>query len=252
MAKQANQEIDDIAARLSLPFDIGDIEFVGKGSGQNIIAVPYVTNRAIQARLDEVMGINNWRNEFKPAPDGGVLCGIYLRLNGEWIVKWDGADNTRIEATKGGLSGSMKRAAVQWGIGRFLYDTPVIWVQAEQYTANGKIKSKLGNAGKAAARNKLKQWLDAFLRPYEPGVLIGKLSKIERESRYSPVEPSKTEIVMQHFEQAEIEALFGKMTNGAIIALAAWLGGASHYVNVEIDLLKSEIKKIEAGTDGKK
>jgi hypothetical protein len=38
------------------------------------------------------------------------------------ITKWDGAEQTQIEAVKGGLSGSMKRAAVQWGIGRYLYD----------------------------------------------------------------------------------------------------------------------------------
>ena len=41
--------------------------------------------------------------------------------NDEWITKWDGADKTNFEATKGGLSDSMKRAAYQWGIGRYLY-----------------------------------------------------------------------------------------------------------------------------------
>jgi hypothetical protein len=38
------------------------------------------------------------------------------------VTKWDGAQESQIEATKGGLSGAMKRAAVQWGIGRYLYD----------------------------------------------------------------------------------------------------------------------------------
>ena len=38
-----------------------------------------------------------------------------------WITKWDGAENTDVEGVKGGLSGAMKRAAVQWGIGRYLY-----------------------------------------------------------------------------------------------------------------------------------
>ena len=81
----------------------------------------YVTNRAIQNRLDEVVGAENWKNEFLKAPDGGVLCGISIRYNGEWITKYDGAENTNIEAVKGGLSDSMKRSAVQWGIGRYLY-----------------------------------------------------------------------------------------------------------------------------------
>jgi hypothetical protein len=85
------------------------------------ITVPYVTNRAIQMRLDEVVGPENWRNEFRPGPDGGVMCGLSIRVGDEWVTKWDGAENTDVEGVKGGLSGAMKRAAVQWGIGRYLY-----------------------------------------------------------------------------------------------------------------------------------
>jgi hypothetical protein len=72
-------------------------------------------------RLDKVVGPANWTNEFREGPGGGVICKLSLCLNGVWISKEDGADRTNIEATKGGLSGSMKRAAVQWGIGRYLY-----------------------------------------------------------------------------------------------------------------------------------
>ncbi len=98
------------------------IQHAGETNGRIwAICVPYVTNRAIQSRLDEVVGPANWKNYFKEGPDGGVLCGISLRVDGEWITKWDGAENTDIESVKGGLSASMKRAAVQWGIGRYLY-----------------------------------------------------------------------------------------------------------------------------------
>jgi len=38
------------------------------------------------------------------------------------------SDNTSIESTKGGLSAAQKRAAVQFGIGRILYDIPEQWV----------------------------------------------------------------------------------------------------------------------------
>jgi hypothetical protein len=98
------------------------IQLAGETNGRIwAIAVPYVTNRAIQSRLDEVVGPASWKNYFKQGPDGGVLCGISLRIDGEWVTKWDGAENTDIESVKGGLSSSMKRAAVQWGIGRYLY-----------------------------------------------------------------------------------------------------------------------------------
>lgn len=91
------------------------------------MAVAYISNRAIMDRLDEVCGPENWRNEFKVGPDGGVLCGISIRVDGDWITKWDGASNTDIEAVKGGLTSSMRRAAVQWGIGRYLYRMPARW-----------------------------------------------------------------------------------------------------------------------------
>jgi hypothetical protein len=74
-------------------------------------------------RLDEVCGKAGWRNEYRDIPNnGGVECGISIKVEGEWITKWDAAENTQVEAVKGGRSGAMKRAAVQWGIGRYLYN----------------------------------------------------------------------------------------------------------------------------------
>lgn len=75
-------------------------------------------------RLDEVAGPGNWKNEFKPWVGNSQLCGISIRNpdTGEWVTKWDGSESTDVEPVKGGLSASMKRAAVQWGIGRYLYN----------------------------------------------------------------------------------------------------------------------------------
>lgn len=113
--------------KLKEPFPEKDIEWRLSRSGKSqkgiwAMCLAYVTNRAIMDRLDEVVGVENWKNEFIPAPDGGVLCGLSIRINDEWVTKWDGAENTNIDAVKGGLSGAMKRAAVQFGIGRYLYN----------------------------------------------------------------------------------------------------------------------------------
>lgn len=124
--------------KLLEPFAPEDIEWrvqragVTRGKGWAMV-LAYVTNRAIQERLDEVVGPLNWKNEFSPAPGGGVLCGISIykgaaNLGDEWVTKYDGAENTQVEAVKGGLSSSMKRAAVQWGIGRYLYNLEVGFV----------------------------------------------------------------------------------------------------------------------------
>ena len=95
------------------------------------MVVAYISNRAIMDRLDQVCGPENWRNEYRQGPDGGVLCGISIRVDEEWITKWDGASNTDIQAVKGGLSASMRRAAVQWGIGRYLYRLPAQWISID-------------------------------------------------------------------------------------------------------------------------
>jgi len=103
------------------------------------IVLCYITNRAIMDRLDDVCGVTNWKNEFKQAPDGGVLCGLSIKINGEWLTKWDGASNTKDEAIKGGLSSAMKRAGVQWGIGRYLYKLEATFGNVSD---NGKFSAK--------------------------------------------------------------------------------------------------------------
>lgn len=126
--------------KLAEPFPADDIEWRIGRAGKNAngvwaTAFAYVTNRAIMARLDDVCGPQHWRNEFttppNAAPGSAALCTLYIKIDGEWVGKSDGADNTDMEATKGGLSDSMKRAAVQWGIGRYLYQLEEGWVTAE-------------------------------------------------------------------------------------------------------------------------
>lgn len=146
---------------LSKPFPAADIEWrIGQGGvKQNgdvwATALAYVTNRAIMDRLDEVCGPENWQNEYKASPSGGVLCGIsiYIEDRGigdRWVTKWDGAENTEIESVKGGLSGSMKRSGVQWGIGRYLYDLPMGWANIVQQGTKNALKGQVKDKSKKA------------------------------------------------------------------------------------------------------
>lgn len=133
--------------KLKAPFPARDIEWRVSRAGKNAKGVwakvlAYVTNRAIMERLDEVCGPQNWRNAYERAPEGGVLCGISIRIGDEWVTKWDGAGNTDIEAVKGGLSGAMKRAAVQWGIGRYLYSLEEGWANVHDSGSHYQAESK--------------------------------------------------------------------------------------------------------------
>jgi hypothetical protein len=135
-----------IMDELKAPFYWADLDWrVGSTNKEKTEgwALPYITNRAVQDRLDEVMGMGFWRNEkYEPFRTTGVLAGISLLIDGQWITKWDGADQTDVEATKGGFSSAMKRAAAQWGIGRYIYHLPQFWVALEQRGRSTVIKGE--------------------------------------------------------------------------------------------------------------
>ena len=120
---------------------------IGKYNGEyRILLCPYMNRVAVMNRLDAVIGPENWQDEYITGPGGGVLCRLSIRINGEWITKCDGADNTQIEAIKGGLSDAFKRAATKWDVGRYLSQFPkmygIINVKGKQ---NAKYKPKKGN-----------------------------------------------------------------------------------------------------------
>ena len=57
--------------QLLLPFPASDIEWrtaYNSGDKTKGFAVPFVNSRAIQERLDEIFGPENWQNEFTVAP----------------------------------------------------------------------------------------------------------------------------------------------------------------------------------------
>lgn len=128
--------IDTIGEKLRKPLAHDYVQWrigmCGK-SGEKIWArlLAYMDNRAVMDRLDEVVGPMNWSSEFKPGPSGGNLCCISIRIGSEWVTKCDGAENTDFEPIKGGLSDAMKRAGVQWGIGRYLYDVGESWAECQ-------------------------------------------------------------------------------------------------------------------------
>ena len=159
---------------LQAPFDPTEVEWRVQPGGYNqkTQVLAYIDARAIQNRLDQIAGPENWKIE-QPVPvlssvamvsydskywdqsEGkhvvtpkvgyglpparskaenvtsvavadkylsGFLCGLSIKLAGEWLTRWDGSDTTDFQPFKGGLSGAFKRAAAQWGIGRYLYD----------------------------------------------------------------------------------------------------------------------------------
>lgn len=218
---------DDIMIALNKPFNWSDIKWrlaSVDDDKKNGMAVAYVSNRAIQNRLDEAVGCGFWKNEFKEwheptqaLPSDLILklleigqlkdyqvkgmisdyaersqiCGISIYNSDlkEWITKWDGADETNIEGTKGGLSDSMKRAAGQWGIGRYLYDLPNFKVPVKQ----------IGRTSVIEKYPNLPEWA------YDGGILNKQMiASIESKATLKGAEIGK---ILSFYMKTEIEQL---------------------------------------------
>ena len=113
--------------KLKEPFPTSQVKWrVGRsgkgGKGVWIKCLAYIDSRAVMDRLDSVVGAKNWQRKHEIASNGTILCSIGVRVGEEWVWKTDGAGDTNYEPEKGGLSDAFKRAAVSWGIGRYLYN----------------------------------------------------------------------------------------------------------------------------------
>lgn len=107
-------------------------------NGDKALALAYLDARDVMDRLDKVCGPENWQSRYTETPRGRVLCEIGIRIGDEWVWKSDGAGDTAVEGEKGGISDALKRAAVQWGVGRYLYRLDAVWCPCETYERNGK------------------------------------------------------------------------------------------------------------------
>lgn len=124
----------ELINRLKEPFPVSAIHWrVGSVNAARTkgIALAYIDARDAMERLDTVVGPENWQRRYPWASDKKLCCEVGIRINDEWIWKGDGAGDTNYEAEKGAFSDSFKRACVNWGIARYLYDLPNVWVEIE-------------------------------------------------------------------------------------------------------------------------
>lgn len=96
------------------------------------MALAYIDARDVMERLDSVCGPDMWQDRYE-FHGTRTICYLSIRVGGEWITKADGAGDSDMEAEKGAISDALKRAAVKWGIGRYLYDMPTPWVEINSF-----------------------------------------------------------------------------------------------------------------------
>jgi hypothetical protein len=129
----STDESKTLMTALAAAFDQSEVKFKpGVVSGNRALAIGYVDARVIQDRLDDVLGVDGWQDDYECLADGSVVCRLRLRLGSEWITKVDvGSPSEQPDGgdrLKAAFSDALKRAAVKFGIGRYLYRLPSQWV----------------------------------------------------------------------------------------------------------------------------
>src|SRR6185437_5300112 len=136
--RRDSSHVDELTEALASPFDPREVKFKpAVVSGNRALALAYVDARVIQDRLDVVLGVAGWQDEYECLPDGSVVCRLRLRLGEEWITKMDvGGPSEQPDGgdrRKAAFSDALKRAAVKFGVGRYLYRLPSQWVDYDPH-----------------------------------------------------------------------------------------------------------------------
>lgn len=122
---------------LSAPFSSEDIDWrVGSTTqrdGKNFgMMLAYIDARTVMDRLDACCGVDGWENEYSFGPGNLAICKLTIQMpDGNLVSKCDGAGETDVEGQKGGLSDALKRAAVRFGVGRYLYGMDSPWAELD-------------------------------------------------------------------------------------------------------------------------
>lgn len=103
---------------------------VGTVGSNGFSVLLYKNARTDMDILDEVVGPENWQNEFFDA-GGKLFCRLGIRVGNDWIWKADCGVEGNVGEEKSQASDARKRAGFAWGIGRELYNAPFIWLNAQ-------------------------------------------------------------------------------------------------------------------------
>ena len=111
----------DLFAALAAPFEPEEVKLRAQANRQ----LHYVTARTVMNRLDEVVGPENWWDDFVPL-EHSVICRLTIRLpDGQILTKSDAGGYAGMadpgDDDKSGFADAFKRAAVKFGVGRYLY-----------------------------------------------------------------------------------------------------------------------------------
>ena len=113
-----------------------------KKDKSDALVSPYVGRHHIMARFDDVLGPMNWQTGVQ-GQVGYLIKGIGIRFekSEEWVWRWEPGvyiaatdkNRRRIEVL-GSATVGLRRAAIEWGVGRYLKFITAQWVPYDSFT----------------------------------------------------------------------------------------------------------------------
>jgi len=141
-APMTGETIDDCLSLLRAPFPPEVVKWrpgTKTKDGTKALALAYVDARDVMERLDAALGPQGWSDRYKVVDEanGVVECTLAaqypdLRATSKVDVGYPNGGMDDDEPFKGAYSDAFKRAAVKYGIGRDLYDTPKFWIALDE------------------------------------------------------------------------------------------------------------------------
>lgn len=135
------------------------------------IALFYFDAREVEKILDSVLGMDGWGSNMVPITSEkngfeGMLCTLTVRMpDGSIVSKTDAGEASKTSPIKGAASDALKRAAVQFGVGRYLYYIPNQWHKLTEFKTF-EDEPKLPNW--ALPQKDLENWEDIAIMEYDP------------------------------------------------------------------------------------
>lgn len=191
----------EVMEALAAPFPEDEIEFLPRAqSNGKALGLAYIDARTVMNRLDAVVGPGNWTFDFDViAPDGKMVRG---RLTVLGVTKCDaGEASTEEEILKSAVSDALKRCAVHFGIGRYLYYLPRVWAP---YDAQKRRFTETPRLDRAAVEKALRI-CNVGTRPQNRPALRME-SAPEPAPRTAPASSSAPESAPQTAPEAPVEA----------------------------------------------
>ena len=143
----SNERNNQILAELSKPFHPSHITWrpgALTGKKDKALALAYADVRAYQNRLDEVCGMD-WSVSYTPWGDR-IIC--HVTINGITRSSTGEPDSDSERSEMAGTTAeaqAFKRACAMFGLGRYLYNMPSLWVEydADSQRFTEKAKARL-------------------------------------------------------------------------------------------------------------